>query len=311
MSAYRERAATFGPGGSIVGIVTVPREPDPTLPSAVVILNAGVIHRVGPNRLHVRLARELADRGMTVLRFDLSGIGDSEARHDENDLAAAVHRDVDAALEFLELELGAQSFIVFGMCSGANNAFRFGVADERVVAMALVDPVAFRTPWYYVAHYSRRLLRPEPWLNVLTGRHPAIRRLLRRSAPRGSSAPAPVAAELPEPTREEMARGLDALVARGTELLVVFTGGVSETYNYESQFADLFPRVARARGVRARFFRESDHTFSAEHDKAALIELVSSWLGGLRGRLRPKPRRNARHSPTVVERVAVSESDRA
>ena len=44
----------------------------------VVLLNAGIIHRIGPNRLYVQLARRLASRGHAVLRFDLAGIGDSE-----------------------------------------------------------------------------------------------------------------------------------------------------------------------------------------------------------------------------------------
>ena len=42
-------------------------------------MNAGSIHRVGPNRSFVRMARRFADLGYPVLRMDLSGIGDSPA----------------------------------------------------------------------------------------------------------------------------------------------------------------------------------------------------------------------------------------
>ncbi|MFP2897131.1 hypothetical protein [Corallococcus sp. 4LFB] len=79
----RERICTFGPEQSLVGILT---EPDPAkvLPEApaVVLSNVGLNHHVGPYRLWVELARQLAGRGITTLRFDLSGLGDSRPRRE-------------------------------------------------------------------------------------------------------------------------------------------------------------------------------------------------------------------------------------
>ena len=75
-----EKALLFGEGKSLVGIVTLPAESSPVDRPGIVILNAGVLHRVGPNRVHVQMARALAELGFTVLRFDLSSIGDSRAR---------------------------------------------------------------------------------------------------------------------------------------------------------------------------------------------------------------------------------------
>jgi alpha/beta superfamily hydrolase len=67
----------FGRTRSLVGIITDPPEAerDPQRP-AIVCLNAGIIHRVGPHRLYVKMARTLAAMGFVVLRFDFSGIGD-------------------------------------------------------------------------------------------------------------------------------------------------------------------------------------------------------------------------------------------
>jgi hypothetical protein len=42
--------------------------------------NAGMLHRVGPYRLHVRLARDLARMGFSSLRVDLADTGDSPLR---------------------------------------------------------------------------------------------------------------------------------------------------------------------------------------------------------------------------------------
>src|SRR5690606_23743533 len=78
VAVMRESAVLFGPTRSLVGVVTEPAAGSarPDAP-AVLILNSGLVHRVGPKRLHVRLARRLAGLGFTCMRIDLSGIGDS------------------------------------------------------------------------------------------------------------------------------------------------------------------------------------------------------------------------------------------
>ena len=76
-----QRAARFGAYGNLVGIVTPPVGGVPPR-GAFVFLNAGVVHRVGPNRIYVTAARRLAARGFLSVRFDLSGLGDSSSRRD-------------------------------------------------------------------------------------------------------------------------------------------------------------------------------------------------------------------------------------
>ena len=72
-----ERPLYFGERSNLLGVLTAPAAPHPGSP-AVILLNAGLLHRVGPNRLHVDVARRLAEAGFTSLRFDMSGVGDSE-----------------------------------------------------------------------------------------------------------------------------------------------------------------------------------------------------------------------------------------
>jgi hypothetical protein len=75
----REKVVRFGREAKLVGILSEPqgaagsaREP------MVLLVNSGILHRVGACRFHVRLARRLAEDGVSALRFDFSGIGDSE-----------------------------------------------------------------------------------------------------------------------------------------------------------------------------------------------------------------------------------------
>src|SRR5262245_15533151 len=81
-AAYTEEPLQFGEGGRLLGILTLPgmRAADERTRPVFVFLSAGLLHRVGPYRLHVRLGRELAQMGFGSLRVDVAGIGDSSPR---------------------------------------------------------------------------------------------------------------------------------------------------------------------------------------------------------------------------------------
>src|SRR5215208_2707552 len=84
MKPVKENVYAVGAGKSLVAVVTEPAgAAAKNAAPAVVILNTGIIHRVGHQRKFVILARELAARGYFVVRFDFSGIGDSERREDD------------------------------------------------------------------------------------------------------------------------------------------------------------------------------------------------------------------------------------
>ena len=57
----KEEAVLFGSRESLAGVITEPSAAGwgKALPGFV-FLNAGMTHRIGPNRLYVRLARDLA-----------------------------------------------------------------------------------------------------------------------------------------------------------------------------------------------------------------------------------------------------------
>ena len=115
---------------------------------AVVILNSGIIHRVGANRMHVALARTLADKWYTVLRFDLSGIGDSEPRRDALAPHDAAMSDIEEVLDYLEENKGIRRVVLVGLCSGAIQALLYAANDARVVGLVLLDLYVPRTTGY-------------------------------------------------------------------------------------------------------------------------------------------------------------------
>ena len=94
-----ERALAFGESGSLFGILGSPDVPDPQRP-AVLIPNTGVIHRVGPSRMHVELARALAAAGVVSLRLDNANLGDSETVPGRSSDTSAL--DLCAAMDALD-----------------------------------------------------------------------------------------------------------------------------------------------------------------------------------------------------------------
>ena len=135
-----EQALALGPHGGLVVIYTpghVAATPDPARP-AVVMFNPGLIHHVGPHRLHVKLARALAAQGIGSARVDFAGIGDSIARADRLSPAALVQRETTEVLDELERR-GHRAFILVGLCSGAQAAREMACTDARVRGAVLIN----------------------------------------------------------------------------------------------------------------------------------------------------------------------------
>lgn len=267
-----ERSILFGSNNSLFGIVTDPQgdrkgEGRP----AILLLNAGLMHHIGPFRLYVLLARALARLGFTVLRFDLSGKGDSTSRPGNLSYSNSVQADVKDAIDFLQSSRGLQKFILLGLCSGADDAYRCGLADERVAGVALLDGYAYRTGKFYLRYYLPRLLTPSKWL-------PFLKRILRIGRKR--DAHESVEGDIfgmTFPPKREFESGMRKLLGRQASLLIVYSSGWFEYYNYPDQFQDAFPEIGRNSGVRLRYFEKADHTYAISADRRRLIECVCEW----------------------------------
>jgi alpha-beta hydrolase superfamily lysophospholipase len=113
-----ERTVRLGPLG-LFGIVTEPGGP-PRGPT-VVLVNEGNTHHIGQARIWVDLARRVAAAGFRVLRFDLSGIGDSNTRPGQRahvSRAPEAIEDVYEAMRAIRPE-DPTDVVLVGFCSGA------------------------------------------------------------------------------------------------------------------------------------------------------------------------------------------------
>ena len=137
----RERALRLGPAGALVGVVSEPAPAGPPAPArpALILLNAGIVHRVGPSRLSVRLARGLCAAGFLAARFDHGGLGDSAGSADRRTFLEGAVDETRTVMDALSERYGVQRFLLGGLCAGAATAFRTAVLDPRVAGLCLMN----------------------------------------------------------------------------------------------------------------------------------------------------------------------------
>jgi hypothetical protein len=277
-----ETLKTFGPAGQLVGVLTTPSAPDADSGDlAIVIINAGIIHRTGPNRLHVRLARTIAAGGIPSFRFDLPGIGDSGTLGSTGSAFEESMTGIRAALDELSRMGVATRFALFGLCSGADLAFMTACVDPRVEGIILIDPNRIFGTWKSrLLRWGRTAARPVVWFRAMTGRYRLLRRLRdrmigeRAAAEPQDGVPVPSEAE----ARRRAAEALQGLMDRRVQLLYIVTQHYRGAYAYKRQFHDAFPEVEMDGKITVEMLFTAHHTFPSEASRALLQRTIGGWL---------------------------------
>ena len=280
----REKAVKFGANRGLVGILAEPLTPVAGKP-AVVLLNSGILHHVGASRLYVQVARRLASLGHATLRFDFSGIGDSEARRDTLGAAESAVVETREAMDLLQgRKGGTDRFVLFGLCSGADMGFKTAGVDERVVGLVQLDPFAYRTRGYYVHHYGPKLVSVDAWRNFVSVR--VNRWRAKREASRRTETVVPseevIEYTAPEyrrifPPREETQAKLQSLVDRQVQLLNVFSSGMPDHFNHAAQYRESFPGLDFRDQLQVEYIPGAEHTFTELRDQARILDIVGGW----------------------------------
>ena len=280
----KETPVLFGPDRSLVGIVSTPCSEGKMAPVACLMLNMGANYRVGPHRINVKLARALAAQGVSGIRFDLAGLGDSGPPSGAEHFMKQVVSDVQAAMNLVETMLGIRRFIVIGLCSGSTNGMATAMVDPRIVGLLMFDGYAFPNRRSRLELGLLRALAV-PGNPAVIGK--AFRWLQRKFSAKAAAAAAP--ADFMEPvSREETEatfhRSMTELVGRGVAMFFLYTG----TMHVRDRGRDFLGRFARepyAQKIDYRFAADIDHSLTSLASQAAFLEVVSDWvLRAARGR---------------------------
>lgn len=266
----KERGIRFGSEGNLVGILAEPDELATPDRPALLLYNVGFGHRVGPHRLNVELARELAARGFVSLRLDLSGLGDSDPRASPGSSLDLGAQDLDDAMAWLSRRRGIDRFALVAMCSGVDVGHAVAKRDPRIVAAAFLDGYAYPTAGYRLRNALGYLRRPRASLHRLL-------RALRGRAPAGSATTGGGFFDRFYPSQETFRGDVAAMSGRGTRLLYLFSYRWW-FFGYRGQFAAMLGIRRLPPGMELEYWTDADHMFTAVSVRRRLVLRLTGWL---------------------------------
>jgi alpha-beta hydrolase superfamily lysophospholipase len=303
--AVAESAVLFGNGTKLFGIVTEPRSAPratPTSMKAVLLLNAGAVHHIGPCRLYVTLARYLAQRGYVVLRMDIAGLGDSQTREQRPENVVyppEALQDVAEAIDYLRAAHRAVEVHAVGLCSGAYHSYKAAVARMPLTSAILINPLTFfwregNSLKYSdfrvaddIARYRSNARRLASWMKLLRGQvnlWELAMVLARNTRARLLKPLRSVARVLRVPLREDLPTELLAATRAAIELRFLFAAMDPGIELLRSQAEATAQRLTRRGSLSVELIDGADHTFTDLAARSILAGLIVKRLEGARGR---------------------------
>jgi alpha-beta hydrolase superfamily lysophospholipase len=261
----------------------------------IVMLNGGATSHIGPNRMYVELARRWAERGYTVLRLDLAGLGDSATRpgqHGNEVYPPGALDDVSAALQFLRREFAVRDVTLAGLCAGAYHALRSAISGLHVNTVLLVNPLTFywkqgsKLSDLQVANvvgnagvYAERVLSVRSWRKLLGGRVNLWRVfvvLVRRVLMTIVSAARDFGRLLHIRFPQDLGWDLQSVASRGVRIVFLFARGDVGVDLLRMQGGSAVKSIGER--CRVHVIDGADHVFSQRAARRKLLQLLTSEL---------------------------------
>jgi alpha-beta hydrolase superfamily lysophospholipase len=295
--AWHERVLDGLPADSF-GVLADPAGGAPPADEPVVLfLNAGAVRHIGPNRIWVDSARELAGRGVRSVRLDLAGIGEADgpsARFAEISefYDPGFGDQVVAILDALERAGVGRRFVVVGLCSGGYWSFRVSLRDPRVVETVLLNPGALRWRSSLVMEQHGKglgmLASGRLWKKTLRGEFEAkqIRAFLELAMRRLSQIARGLLRRLrgggeegqPLERSSEIEEDLDALRDKSVPAVLAFSQ--DEMTAEELRGFGIFDQLARWPNLTAVELPGVDHALASTSAQEAARELIGDVVAG-------------------------------
>lgn len=281
----REISFAFGPDQSLVGTLTLPAGDAVPDGLGLVMFNSGVVHRIGPHRVNVKLARQMARHGMPSIRFDLHGMGDSLRAGGALTYDQQVVIDLGMAMDALHKASGAARFAMLGFCSGAMPSYLTAQADPRVDTIILYDALIFPTPksrarflWLRLSGYG---FGPKAMLYAVARLARGLANLPRRALERLQPDRTKTVKQVGAPSeKHQILHGLAKLAQRGVKIIIMHAGDDFGAVNYAGQFRDATGDALPSEDVRCDFLENIDHVATSTPAQRVFLDAVCSTLLG-------------------------------
>lgn len=298
----RRRVVEFEHRGTRA-IGTLHEPPAGALPASwgFVSFNWGQAPRAGHGDLAAKLGDLFASLGVPAFRFDAPGLGDTPGElpmredHYWQGIERGAHTEFGGALlDRLCSEHGLTDCCLAGLCGGGVTAIRVAASKpERTRGLCLLEPTFLntRTPEELRAQRAsatkdlqrdgrtlrRRLLSPQAWLRLVTGRSQGrhhlrvLWRLLGRRL-----AEAGLGSRLPEDSNHEAIALWRQLLAHGIPSLVL-TADQGPLQAQVRRVVDFALRPRERACVRTQVLPRTNHTFGTGDVHPLVLDAARDW----------------------------------
>jgi len=184
-SKFNETVVTIDSENSLFGILTTPTLSTGTKNQIVLFPNTGAAHHAGPNRIHVDVARILAENEVATLRFDLSNLGESSQNYEidpPQEFPSTAAIDINTVINYVQNKLNYKNITLCGISAGAHNVYHAVLESESryIDSLILINPDTFywnpeqtKKPIQNVtseidqAYYQQQIFNYKKWLTLL------------------------------------------------------------------------------------------------------------------------------------------------
>jgi hypothetical protein len=272
----REFSCEFGQQKRLKGIAIADDRLNPN-GSIVIFVNAGFISSQGPFRLYTLLARRLAEYKIGSLRFDLGGIGHSEAIELGKPLHQRTMDDIQQAVNYVRNELQCSDIVLCGLCSGAEDSFQYASIDSRIKAVVMIDPHCYQTTGYKLRKLFSLDIPKRMTVKVLR----LINRLNNLHGNKKIDKKPPSLIDYQCLTHDKSSAILRKLLDRKVLIHYVYTAGTLENFNSAKQLYEMYPDIELKDRVSIDHLPHIEHTQFLEEDREVMLSCLTrrivSW----------------------------------
>lgn len=271
----KEEVFRYGEYNRGFGMVTLPDNADKA--PVLIALNAGLLHREGPYRLNVLVCRALAGLGYIAIRIDLSGKGDTPSR-DGLTNRQSVAMDWQYIKQAVLERFGSRYLILFGLCSGADNAIKITAEESDIRGLVLLDPVSLKDSGFGRRQLIKMVTNIHKWLNLPNNIYHRIRRhwgiekdvFKEMSSLRGT------------PSLNDMKNCFGHIARHKGKVLAVFTSQTIENYNMKGQFVRALDIPELEQCCEEVYWPLADHIFRIQTHRTRLVYKINEWASAHR-----------------------------
>jgi alpha/beta superfamily hydrolase len=294
-----------GQGGLLFSIETRPvgRAVNPTW---LILLTGRAVRHIGPNRIWVRLARELAMKGFASLRLDGRSVGDSDGEGNglmpnEEYYQEHIYDDIENVMEIATAQ-GAKQFLMTGICSGATASYQIAWRRSDVRAIVLLNLLQLRHDasddqsalFQQAAKFALRKdlwLNPDSYRRLLKGKLPPnikqalfsraiILTPLRKLGSLLKRATKPRGAE-----ESYIVKGFNDLAKKPVEIDIFLSDGDLSVNFIERHFGADTAKLDR--GIRVHRVYHADHTLRPLHAQDHFFDVLRAAIDRVAGTTDP------------------------